>query len=182
MNEPIGSTGQENPKVLHSGSREEDNSGRNGMSRRVLLRTLMWASAGLFTLQAGLASLGMVWPRKVSGFGSIVKAGRVDDFPVNTVTRVREGKFYISRVPEGLIALYWKCTHLGCTVPWVETEGQFHCPCHSSTYNRVGKNTGGPAPRPMDRMAVEIKDSFVFVDTGVIRARADFTPGQLTKV
>jgi cytochrome b6-f complex iron-sulfur subunit len=39
------------------------------------------------------------------------------------------------------------CTHLGCTVNAVETG--YSCPCHGSTYDLVGKNTGGPAPLPL---------------------------------
>lgn len=39
------------------------------------------------------------------------------------------------------------CTHLGCTVHMVPTG--YQCPCHGSTYDRHGLNTGGPAPRPL---------------------------------
>lgn len=39
------------------------------------------------------------------------------------------------------------CTHLGCTVNMVETG--YSCPCHGSTYDRHGVNTGGPAPSPL---------------------------------
>ena len=39
------------------------------------------------------------------------------------------------------------CTHLGCTVNMVETG--YACPCHGSTYDIHGRNTGGPAPLPL---------------------------------
>lgn len=39
------------------------------------------------------------------------------------------------------------CTHLGCTVNMAETG--YACPCHGSTYDRHGLNTGGPAPLPL---------------------------------
>ena len=39
------------------------------------------------------------------------------------------------------------CTHLGCTVHMVETG--YQCPCHGSTYDQLGHNTGGPAPSPL---------------------------------
>lgn len=39
------------------------------------------------------------------------------------------------------------CTHLGCTVNMVETG--YACPCHGSTYDKHGLNTGGPAPLPL---------------------------------
>ena len=39
------------------------------------------------------------------------------------------------------------CTHLGCTVNMVDTG--YQCPCHGSTYDKHGRNTGGPAPLPL---------------------------------
>lgn len=39
------------------------------------------------------------------------------------------------------------CTHLGCTVNLAETG--YACPCHGSTYDLEGFNTGGPAPKPL---------------------------------
>ena len=54
----------------------------------------------------------------------------------------------------GFVALYQKCVHLGCRVPFCETSQWFECPCHGSQYNRVGEKKGGPAPRGLDRFAV----------------------------
>lgn len=162
---------------------EERRDGQDdSFSRRVFLRTLMWGSAGLFALLAGTASFAMFWPRKVTGFGAEITAGSLADFPVGTVTRIREGNFYISHVESGIIALYWQCTHLGCTVPWVEEEGRFHCPCHGSTFDRTGLNTGGPAPRPLDYMTVRLEGDTVIVDTGDIHTREQFSPDQVTPV
>ena len=56
----------------------------------------------------------------------------------------------------GVVALFQKCPHLGCRVPSCATSQWFECPCHGSKYNRVGEKRGGPAPRGMDRFAVEI--------------------------
>jgi cytochrome b6-f complex iron-sulfur subunit len=87
-------------------------------------------------------------------------------------------------VPEGFFALYWKCPHLGCTVPWAPQDpampgppgggdlsftdkGRFKCPCHGSIYNRYGQIIAGPAPRPMDRFPLTIDSSGkIVVDTG----------------
>ena len=35
----------------------------------------------------------------------------------------------------------------------------FECPCHGSQYNQVGEKKGGPAPRGMDRFAMEVAGS-----------------------
>lgn len=150
--------------------------------RRSFLRTVMWSSAGLVVAESALAGLALFWPRKVEGFGSVIKVGKVSDFAVNTITKFRDGKFYISRLPQGLIALYWKCPHLGCTVPWAPDEDRFHCPCHGSIYERTGQNVAGPAPRPMDYMEIDIRNGEVYVDTGAIHERAVHKPEHVTKV
>jgi len=38
------------------------------------------------------------------------------------------------------------CTHLGCVVPWNNSENKFMCPCHGSQYDNTGKVVRGPAP------------------------------------
>jgi cytochrome b6-f complex iron-sulfur subunit len=112
----------------------------------------------------------------------------VADYPVNSVTAVREGKFYLSHVPEGMVALYWKCKHLGCTVPWKPDEefqgnqGVFHCPCHGSIYLRNGQNVAGPAPAPLDLMKLELTGNKIVVDTGKITTRVQALPSDAVKV
>ena len=45
----------------------------------------------------------------------------------------------------------------------------FKCPCHGSRYFRDAVNFFGPAPRPMDRIHVEVApDGKLFVDRSVI--------------
>lgn len=152
------------------------------LTRRDFLRRGMYGTIGLsVAAQAGILGV-MFWPAKVSGFGSVIKAGKVSDYKVGDVKVVREGKFYISRLEDGIIALYWKCAHLGCTVPWVPAEDKFHCPCHGSIYERNGQNVAGPAPRPLDYMKVEIKNGEIFVDTGKITQRAKHEASHVTKV
>jgi len=68
----------------------------------------------------------------------------------------------------GIVALYQKCVHLGCRVPWCKTSQWFECPCHGSKYNRVGEKKGGPAPRGLDRFPVSISGQKVTVDTGLV--------------
>lgn len=152
------------------------------VDRRTLLRSAMWGSTLLFLGQTATAGLAMFWPRKVSGFGSTINAGPVENFPVGSVTRFAQGKFFISRLEEGVIALYWKCPHLGCTVPWLPEEGKFHCPCHGSIYERTGQNIAGPAPRPMDYMNVTIENGNILVDTGNITVRERHLPEHVTPV
>jgi cytochrome b6-f complex iron-sulfur subunit len=69
---------------------------------------------------------------------------------------------------EGYVALYQKCPHLGCRVPWCQTSQWFECPCHGSKYNRVGEKRGGPAPRGMDRFVLSVSGNSIVVDTGTV--------------
>ncbi len=66
------------------------------------------------------------------------------------------------------IALYQKCVHLGCTVPFKNDCVSFKCPCHGSHYNVTGEFLDGPAPRSLDRFRISINKSSgdVTVDTG----------------
>src|SRR5579863_4872444 len=59
------------------------------------------------------------------------------------------------------IALYQKCVHLGCTVPYRNDCDSFKCPCHGSHYNVDGEYLDGPAPRSLDRFRISISGGSV---------------------
>lgn len=69
-----------------------------------------------------------------------------------------------------IFALRAVCTHLGCTPSWLEGEQKFKCPCHGSGFYIDGVNFEGPAPRPLERVAIalapdgllEVDKSFTF--------------------
>ncbi|MBV8695305.1 MAG: ubiquinol-cytochrome c reductase iron-sulfur subunit [Chloroflexi bacterium] len=63
-------------------------------------------------------------------------------------------------------ALYQRCVHLGCTVPFRNDCSSFKCPCHGSHYNVDGEYLDGPAPRSLDRFALSFSGEDVVVDTG----------------
>lgn len=152
--------------------------------RREFLGAAMAISILALFGQAGAALLNFFRPRIEPGaFGGVVVAGQVGEFEPGTVSHLRSGRCYISRLPDGgFLALWQRCTHLGCTVPWREGEGQFNCPCHSSLFNSVGDVISGPAPRPMDLFPVEIIDNQVLVNTGDPIQRDSFEPTQVTYV
>lgn len=141
------------------------------------------ALVGLFG-QAGSALFQFFKPRiELGAFGGKVVAGQVGEFQPGTVSHVSKGRFYISRLEDGgMLALWQRCTHLGCTVPWRDDEKQFHCPCHSSLFNTKGEVMGGPAPRPLDLFPIEIVDGQVVVDTGNPIERDKFDPSQATRI
>src|SRR5258708_39256649 len=71
----------------------------------------------------------------------------------------------LTGMEQGVVALYQKCVHLGCRVPWCASSQWFECPCHGSQYNRVGEKKGGPAPRGLDRFGLTVSNGTVTVDT-----------------
>lgn len=69
------------------------------------------------------------------------------------------------------LALYQKCVHLGCRVPFRDDCHSFKCPCHGSHYNVDGEYLDGPAPRSLDRFVINFTDAgTVVVDTGKINS------------
>ena len=75
---------------------------------------------------------------------------------------VLEKPVYVSKDAHGqLIVLSAVCTHLGCTVPWVEQEKRFICPCHLGAFAPDGRLLGGPPPRDMDRLHTKIENGLL---------------------
>jgi cytochrome b6-f complex iron-sulfur subunit len=66
------------------------------------------------------------------------------------------------------VALYQRCVHLGCTVPFRDDCVSFKCPCHGSHYNVDGEYLDGPAPRSLDRFAMSFSGGNVVVSTGTL--------------
>lgn len=178
-------------------------------TRRGFLQYAGWGTIGLIIVQALLAFVFFFWPRKIGSFGGKITAGGVDDFKPGDVKYFVDGKFYLVRLGPndvgadrgegGFLALYQKCPHLGCTVPWKpefvwpfqgqNVTGLFRCPCHGSTYLKTGQIIFGPAPRPMDLMKVTITpEKKVQVDTSVVvpepgpKSKRDrYDPSQVVK-
>jgi cytochrome b6-f complex iron-sulfur subunit len=164
-----------------------------GVTRRQFFNRSIVAMMVLGLSGFGAAVLAFLWPQLSSGFGSKITAGKIDDIlgeirDTRKPKYVSEGRFYLSPYPAssldkakkvysaselpgmeaGVVALYQKCVHLGCRVPFCETAQWFECGCHGSKYNRVGEKKGGPAPRGLDRFPVEVNNGVVSVNTGQI--------------
>jgi cytochrome b6-f complex iron-sulfur subunit len=152
------------------------------ITRRQFLGVIWGASFVALVGQFGAALFNFFQPRTVEGgFGGKVNAGLVKEYKPGTVSYVQGGHFYISRLDNGnLLALWQRCTHLGCTVPYVKSKGQFQCPCHGSIFNTKGEVLGGPAPRPMDLFPIEIVAGRIIVDTSQPISREQYEPSQAT--
>ena len=155
------------------------------MTRRAFFRRLLGAAFGLAMLDFGAASLAFLWPSLGGGFGGkITLATSVDDVKAQiTQTKLpfyfAPGRFYLvpyggngamyekeGVMSGGLMALYQRCVHLGCKVPFCVQSQWFECPCHGSKYNRAGEYKLGPAPRGLDRFPLTLAGSILTIDTG----------------
>jgi cytochrome b6-f complex iron-sulfur subunit len=140
----------------------------------------------------GAASLAFLWPTASGGFGGKISVGSKADVDAQIAKKTpfynAAAKVYINPYPKdglgnakkiyspvilagmqlGYVALYQRCVHLGCRVPWCQSSQWFECPCHGSKYNRVGEKKGGPAPRGLDRFPFEISGGSFVIDTGTI--------------
>ena len=136
-----------------------------GIDRRRFLNGT-WKALGVVLIAEGVwTSYDLLNPAAAAG-GGVIDAGPVDNFlQEGSATYFLDGRFYVTNYQGGLRALYQKCPHLGCRVPFCESSGRFECPCHGSVYNVIGEYIQGPAPRGMDRFKITIKDGHVWVDT-----------------
>jgi cytochrome b6-f complex iron-sulfur subunit len=92
---------------------------------------------------------------------------QVPDSVVDDVVAVSDESLHPG-LRAGLLALYEKCPHLGCRVPFCESSGWFECPCHASTYTSLGEHRDGPGPRGLDAFPVVVDGGIVSIDNGVI--------------
>jgi len=157
------------------------NNSNSQVTRRDFLKLGVGALSALAVLEIGGASLLFMRPRTLEGeFGGVVNAGAVDSFTLGSVVHFPNSRFYLIRSQEGgFLAVYQRCTHLGCSVEWEADEGQFFCPCHASSFDMVGNVQNPPAPRALDTFPVTIEDGQVWVDTGTIQSRDSFAVEQL---
>jgi len=146
----------------------------------------IWSILGLVALaELAFFTLSMLRPGKKNLKDNpainIKVAGNVEDFPVNSVTPDRINKFYLVRFADGgFLALSLICSHLGCSVLWDNTKGQFICPCHSSAFDNQGNVVNSPAPRALDYLPVIIEGGKVKVDISQKKKRKMFEKTQVT--
>ena len=176
-------------KVVYEEISEEE----RYITRKQFLGKALGGTFGAFMGIQALAWLGFLWPKVSGGFGSKVDAGKIEDLKNQIIQAdgsvipafIPEARAYVlpfnestagdsqftdgSTIADGLVAVYQRCVHLGCRVPWCNSSQGFECPCHGSKYNMVGEYYAGPAPRNLDRFVVNVTSSGkLIIDTGTI--------------
>jgi len=64
---------------------------------------------------------------------------------------------WVLRTDDEIIAFSPQCPHLGCGYHWEAGKDHFLCPCHVSTFSKLGRVLSGPSPRPLDRFATRVE-------------------------
>jgi cytochrome b6-f complex iron-sulfur subunit len=161
------------------------------VTRRDFLRGSLLASLSVFAAQFGGATIAFLWPSLKGGFGSTITLADSPGSILDQITGQQQpfyfgaGRFYLinytgdgdkaggiyegltAKVPGGnLMAIYQKCAHLGCRVPFCQQSQWFECPCHGSKYNYAGEYQLGPAPNGLQRFPVSVSANQVQVNTG----------------
>jgi Rieske Fe-S protein len=68
----------------------------------------------------------------------------------------------LTRTSTGVHAFSSICTHQGCPVGKV-SAGTIDCPCHGSRFDAAtGAVVSGPAPRPLPKVAITVRDGSVY--------------------
>ena len=113
-------------------------------SRRKFLGTLIPLLGGLFLLGKFLTPT----LREQKTLLSVAKT----ELPLDGALVYREARVALMRDGDEVYALDLVCTHLGCTVQVTPTG--LICPCHGSSFDRLGRVLEGPADRPLSRYRV----------------------------
>lgn len=138
-----------------------------GMSALAVGFTALSASFAAWTF----ASIRFMFPNILREPPSRFSVGTPDKFPAGQVEERFKAQFGVWIVnteyngQQQIVALRTVCTHLGCTPNWLEAEQKFKCPCHGSGFYKDGINFEGPAPRPLERYAIQFaSDGSIEVD------------------
>jgi len=147
------------------------------VTRRLFILGGFWTTISLALVGLVGPSLDFAFTRNPAGAARevFVRRERIPA-PGDDPVVIPEGRFFLlnleagttpnrEKTDGGLLALWQKCPHLGCTVPYradfnfLGRTGWFRCPCHGSTYTKeAGILVAGPAPRPMDIFPIKLNE------------------------
>ena len=155
------------------------NQGRTQVNRRTFLSYVV---GGIGSLIAAALAVPLVSYFLAPAFKKntplLTPIGRTEDIPIGKPTfvtyeqRIRDG-WYVTTISKGAwvvtadgkqFTVYDpKCTHLNCPYYWDDQKNEFICPCHGGRFDVNGNVVGGPPPRALDRLAVEIQQGNILI-------------------
>ena len=85
-----------------------------------------------------------------------VRDDKVDAW--NMFRQVEIGSVWLRKDENGnVVAFNTICPHLGCAVDYRQSDRDFYCPCHTSTFALDGERVNKIPPRGMDKLEVKLK-------------------------
>ena len=137
------------------------------VTRREFCNFLGLTSAALFAGAAGFAGKAALDARRTQVFspariegGQTLSPGSALNFHYPAegdsaiLVRSLDGSYH---------AFGQKCTHLSCPVYFEREHQRLECPCHEGAFDaQTGHVLYGPPPRPLDTIALEMRDGEVW--------------------
>jgi len=145
---------------------------QEGVNRRETIKLAGLLGLGAVVCGVPLASY-VAAPSLEKGRGRWLDLGSVEDLSPGRVEMlsfefmVKDGwmvlpqrGFVWAKAEEGgrLTVFSSTCTHLACSVIWVEETKAFECPCHSGRFDANGQPIAGPPTRPLTTLQHKIEE------------------------
>ena len=147
-------------------------------------RSFLMSATGLVGVGVALSLGGIlvtsaVQPTLVSLAKQWVPAGRLESFPIGSVSTVmisytRTTAFHKEQInvpvlvrrdgEEQFIFFSSSCPHLACAVAWDPPTRRFRCACHGGAFDINGDVVAGPPPVPLERLPWKIERGEVLVE------------------
>ena len=152
----------------------------NRISRRDFVKVVTATLSGIMGAAMGIPIIGyLIDPAlNVQTSEAWIPLGPLENYPVGSpkpfsFTRSNingwektvnsYGGFVIRKSENDILALSNRCTHLSCSVNWVEEKQEFICPCHDAQFDIEGNVNAGPPPTPLDHFETKVEEGNLFV-------------------
>ena len=148
------------------------------VSRRKFLKGIFGAISGVIGVTIATPLIGYflspAWRKRKK---IPVAIARIKDIPVNQptfvtyeertndgwyVTTLSKGAWIVNKDNKDVTVFDPRCTHLNCPYYWDKKAKIFNCPCHDGKFDIDGNVIGGPPPRPLDRIQIDVAEDTIF--------------------
>ncbi|MFC1917429.1 Rieske 2Fe-2S domain-containing protein [Chloroflexota bacterium] len=157
----------------------QNRSEENQVSRRKFLKGVLGIASGAIGVTLAVPLIGyFLSPAWRKGKKLPVPIARIKDIPLNLptyvtyeerindgwhVTTLSKGAWIINKDNKDITVFDPRCTHLNCPYYWDKEAEIFLCPCHDGKFDIQGNVIGGPPPRSLDKIQIDIAEDTIFV-------------------
>lgn len=121
---------------------------------------------GLSMSSSVYATVRFLFPKVLYEPSAEFKIGKPTEYSSAAPNFIEDKKVFLFMQDDGIFCVSAICTHLGCTVNWLDSESKFVCPCHGSNFDSGGGVIKGPAPGDLERYEVTLaKDGRLVINT-----------------